>query len=118
MIPKKLLISKKKKSIVSKGHRGTSVKPRLSVYRSIRFLYAQLIDDINGKTLISVSLKELAVKDNKIKPMEKALALGELLAQKALKKNIKTAIFDRGKYRYHGRIKNIAEGARKAGLII
>src|SRR3989344_3587355 len=110
MIPKNLLIAQNnKKSMVKKGRKGTAERPRLSINRSNRYLFAQLIDDQKGKTLIAVSLKDLAQKE-KSKPAELAFAMGELIAEKALKKNIKSAIFDRGNFRYHGKVKNIAEG--------
>jgi large subunit ribosomal protein L18 len=96
---------------------GTAEKPRFSVFRSNRYTYAQLIDDKAGKTLISVSTHGLP-KSGKEKKQDSALKLGELIAQKAIEKGVKKAVFDRGKYKYHGRIKAIAEGARKGGLQI
>lgn len=119
MIPKSFLYKKKKKTQVIKGNKGTNTRPRLSVYRSNRFIYTQLIDDMNGKTIVSVNEKELKKEEIKsLKPQETAFALGQALAQKAVKKNIKSAIFDRQKYQYHGRVKNIADGARTGGLKI
>ncbi|OGG04061.1 50S ribosomal protein L18 [Candidatus Gottesmanbacteria bacterium RBG_16_37_8] len=119
MIPKQILFKNKKKSIIQKGKRGTKIRPRLSVFRSNRLIYAQLIDDENGKTLTCVSEKELKKDENQSrKKITVALLLGELLAQKAVKIKIKTAIFDRRNYKYHGRVKGIAEGARKGGLTI
>lgn len=96
---------------------GTAEKPRLSVFRSNRYSYVQLIDDQEKKTLASASTKEISAKEakNKIKQAE---LLGELVAQKALELKIKTAVFDRGAYKFHGRVKAIAEAARKAGLKI
>ncbi|MBI5401339.1 50S ribosomal protein L18 [Candidatus Wolfebacteria bacterium] len=95
---------------------GTQEKPRLSVFRSNLYTYAQLIDDLNGKTLASASTKEVKAKNkNKIQEAE---TLGELIAKKAIEKKIDTAIFNRGGYAYHGRVKAVAEGARKAGLKI
>lgn len=96
---------------------GTAEKPRLSVFRSNRYNYAQLIDDKIRKTLISVSTHGLS-KGGKEKRQDSALKLGESIAKKAVEKGIKKAVFDRGKYKYHGRIKAIAEGARKGGLQI
>jgi large subunit ribosomal protein L18 len=112
--------------------RGTQTMPRLSVHRSNKSIYAQIIDDTKGKTLIYVSGKELPVtkadKDSKDQAdkntssgentakKDKAYQLGELLAQKALKSKIKKVKFDRGSYRYHGRVKALADGARKGGL--
>ncbi len=93
---------------------GTESKPRLSVFRSNRFTSAQLIDDENSKTLAAASTKELAKeKGNKT---EKAKKLGILLAEKAQKLGIKQAVFNKGPYLYHGRVKAVAEGAREKGL--
>ncbi len=89
-------------------------KPRLSVFRSNTKLYAQIIDDSKGVTLLSIHEKEL--ENNNAKRTEKAGSLGELLAKKALSKKIKEVVFDKGSYRYHGRVKAFAEGARKGGL--
>ncbi|OGH09034.1 MAG: 50S ribosomal protein L18 [Candidatus Levybacteria bacterium RBG_16_35_6] len=89
-------------------------KPRLSVFRSNKFIYAQIIDDKSGKTLLGISEKEL---DKKGIKSEKAKELGKLLAKKATAKKIKEVVFDRGRYAYHGRVKKLAEGAREGGLI-
>ncbi|HXS15505.1 MAG TPA: 50S ribosomal protein L18 [Candidatus Saccharimonadales bacterium] len=95
---------------------GTRDMPRLSVYRSNRHLYAQLIDDVKRVTVLGVSEKDLEnAKGNK---SEKAKALGVLCAQKAASAKIKKAIFDRGSYQYHGRVKAFAEGLREGGLQI
>jgi large subunit ribosomal protein L18 len=97
---------------------GTAVKPRLSVFRSNRYVYAQLIDDDKGHTLASVSaiqMKKSASKDAKTVQAER---VGEELAKKALAFGVKQAVFDRSSYKYHGRIKAVAEGARKGGLKI
>ena len=94
--------------------KGTNVRPRLSVYRSNRFMYAQLIDDTARKTIVGVSEKQLKeVPQGKI---AKAKAVGVLLAKKAINKKIKKVIFDRGSYLYHGRVSGIAAGAREGGL--
>lgn len=97
---------------------GTSEKPRLSVFRSNRYIYVQLIDDENRKTLLSASTQELKISDKKLKKIEQAEEIGKLVGQKALEKGIKKAVFNRREYKYHGRIKAVAEGARKAGLSI
>lgn len=94
---------------------GTSGQPRLSVFRSSKHIFLQLIDDKKNKTLVSASDRELKLKNAKNKTAL-AYKTGELLAKKALEKKIKTAVFDRGGYKYHGRLKAAAEGARKAGL--
>ena len=93
---------------------GTKDKPRLSVFRSNRYIFAQLIDDEKRQTLLSVSEKNL--KDPKITKTEKARALGLILSERAKQKKISKAVFDRGSYSYHGRVKAIAEGAREGGL--
>jgi large subunit ribosomal protein L18 len=93
---------------------GTAVKPRLSVFRSNKEIYAQLIDDVNGVTLLAASSREKGV--SKGTNVEVATAVGKLVAEKALKAGIDTVTFDRGGYLYHGRIQSLAEGARAAGL--
>ncbi len=92
--------------------KGSALVPRLSVFRSNRFIYAQLIDDAEGKTLASVSSKDLG----KVANTEQAGVLGEAIAKKASSLGVKKAVFDRGSYRYHGRVKALAEAARKGGL--
>ena len=94
---------------------GTEARPRLSVFRSNRSLYVQLIDDVSAKTLVSVNSKEIKTKN--LKKTELALALGKLLADKASKKKISQVVFDRGGYKYHGRVAALAQGAREGGLI-
>lgn len=92
-------------------------KPRLSVFRSNTHIYAQIIDDAEGKTLVSAS--SLEVKDKKkMKKADIAKAVGKKLAEKAVKAGVKEAAFDRGNYRYHGRVKALAEAAREGGLKI
>lgn len=92
---------------------GTATRPRLSVFRSNKHIYAQLIDDENGKTLLCVSDLEIKQKDKKTVV---AGVVGKQLAQKAETVKIKEAIFDRGGYKYHGRVKALADGAREGGL--
>lgn len=92
---------------------GTKDAPRISVFRSNRSIYAQLIDDEKGVTLASASLKEVKVVKGKT---EASSLVGEALAKKALAKKIKKARFDKGGYNYHGRVKALADGARKGGL--
>lgn len=96
---------------------GTAIRPRFSVFRSNRFSYVQLIDDEKGRTIASASTKEISV-GNKQKKTPAAQLLGKLIAERALAKKIKSAVFDRGQYQYHGRVKSIAESAREAGLKI
>lgn len=92
---------------------GTAERPRLSVFRSNKNIYAQLIDDAAGKTLVAASSAEAAVSAGKI---EVSSAVGKALAAKAQEKGISEVVFDRSGYLYHGRIKSLAEGAREAGL--
>lgn len=94
---------------------GTPNCPRLSVYRSLNHIYAQLIDDQNNKTIVSANDSE--VKEGKTK-IEKAKAVGQAIAQKALAKKVEKAVFDRGMFKYHGRVQAVADGAREAGLKI
>jgi large subunit ribosomal protein L18 len=93
---------------------GTADRPRLSVFRSNRGVFAQLVDDRSGRTLASVSWIEDDLR--KLKPTEQAKQAGELLAKRAKEAGIETCVFDRGGYRYHGRVRALAEGAREAGL--
>lgn len=95
--------------------RGTRERPRLSVFRSNQHIYLQLVDDEQGKTLISSS--DLEVKNKRLSKLAKAEEAGKIIAEKALKKKIKKIVFDRGGYKYHGRVKAVAEGARKGGLV-
>lgn len=97
---------------IRKNVAGTNERPRLSVFRSGQHIYAQIIDDGVQKTLVSAS--DLKFKSGNKK--EKAVLVGEELAKKAVKKNLKSIVFDRGGFRYHGRIAALAEGARKGGL--
>jgi large subunit ribosomal protein L18 len=103
---------------VRKNIFGTKTAPRLNVYRSTTNIYAQIIDDENGKTLCSASTlsKEIANDIKGKSKSEQAYAVGELIGKLALKKKIKTVVFDRGGYLYTGRVLQLAEGARKAGL--
>ena len=91
-------------------------KLRISVSKSLNNLSAQIIDDSNNKTLVSVSSIEKAVKDKKVKKMEKSTLIGELLAKRAKEKKISEVYFDRGSYKYHGRVKTFADTLRKNGL--
>ncbi len=99
---------------IRKSISGTATNPRLSVFRSNKEIYAQLIDDVNGVTLLAASSREKEI--GKGTNVEVAAAVGKLVAEKALKAGIDTITFDRGGYLYHGRIKSLAEGARAAGL--
>lgn len=92
---------------------GTPERPRLSVYRSNQAIYCQIIDDVNGNTLVAASSREAGLKGANT---EVATKVGTLIAEKALKAGVKNVVFDRSGYLYHGRIKALAEAARKAGL--
>lgn len=94
---------------------GTSDLPRLSVFRSNKFIYGQVIDDDAAKTLVEFSSNKLPAEKNRTK-IQESLEVGKEIAKKALEKNIKSVVFDRGGYRYHGRVKALAEGAREGGL--
>jgi large subunit ribosomal protein L18 len=94
--------------------RGTAERPRLSVFRSNRGVQAQLIDDVAGHTLAAVNWTEGDLKS--LKSMDQAKRAGELLAERAKAAGVETVVFDRGGYRYHGRVKALADGAREKGL--
>ena len=97
---------------------GTAERPRLSVFRSNNHMYAQIIDDTVGNTLVSASTTEKAVKAEleKTNNVDAAAYLGTVIAKRALEKGIDTVVFDRGGYLYHGRVRSLAEGAREGGL--
>jgi len=95
---------------------GTSERPRLTVFRSNNEIYAQLIDDLNHKTLLAYSSLNKDVISQKIKKIEKSKLVGQTIAQKALEAGITAVVFDRSGYLYHGRVKVLAEAAREAGL--
>ncbi len=94
---------------------GTVQKPRLSVFRSNKYIYAQLIDDVKGTTLVNVSGVGEKLRKGVTKT-EAAFGVGKELAKRALEKKIKDVAFDKGPYKYHGRVKSLAEGAREGGL--
>ncbi len=120
------MVSKKVRSEVRKNkHRrirsrlsGTPEKPRLSVFRSNKHMYAQVIDDVAGNTIVSASTLQSEVKDGleKTNDITAAGKLGEVIAKKALDNGIKTVVFDRGGYIYQGKVKALADAAREAGL--
>ena len=95
--------------------KGTAERPRLNVFRSTCNIYAQLIDDIKGVTLVSASTLDKEI-DGNGGNKEAAKKVGKLIAERAVKANIKEVVFDRGGYIYHGRVKELAEGAREGGL--
>ena len=100
---------------IRKKIQGSNKRPRISIFRSNQQIYAQIIDDNKGHTLISASSKEAEISTSGSK-VEQAIKVGELLARKAKDAGVETVIFDRGGYLYHGRVKALAEGARKGGL--
>jgi large subunit ribosomal protein L18 len=109
--PSRSVIRKRKHVRVRKKISGTSLRPRLAVFRSNKFIYAQIIDDVTGKTLVSSS--SLLLKGTKVDVAQKT---GEDIAKKAIAANISEVVFDRGGYIYHGRVKALADAARTNGL--
>ena len=122
-----MIIKEDKNQLRKKRHlrvrnklKGTEEMPRLNVYRSTTHIYAQIIDDTKGVTLVSASTVEKALADSlkgKTKT-EQAQIIGNVIAERATKKGIKAVVFDRGGYIYTGRVKEVAEGARKGGLVL
>ena len=117
-------VSKRERSRVRRHHRvrlrvyGTPDRPRLNVFRSNVHIYAQVIDDTTGRTLVSASTLDKEIK-GKLKSganLAAAVAVGRLVAERALKANFKAVVFDRGGYRFHGRVKALAEASREKGL--
>lgn len=119
MIKKKSVTRERSKIKIRKKISGTAERPRMTVYRSLSHSYVQLIDDTTGTTLLAVSTRttdvSAQVKDLKGKT-SKGKIIGKVLAEKAAEKNISTVVFDRNGYKYHGRVRAIAEGAREGGL--
>lgn len=95
---------------------GVAERPRLNVFRSLKHIHAQLIDDDAGHTLAAASSLDPIVRSQGLKKTEEAAVVGRLLAQRALEKQIRQVVFDRAGYRYHGRVKAVADGAREGGL--
>ncbi|MGB3775596.1 MAG: 50S ribosomal protein L18 [Leeuwenhoekiella sp.] len=108
---------KKIRGRIRKTLTGTSERPRLSVYRSNKEIYAQIIDDVSGKTISSASSRDEAISSAKAEnKADVAKLVGKAVAEKAMKAGVETVSFDRGGYLYHGRVKQLAEGAREGGL--
>lgn len=101
---------------IRKRIKGTAEKPRLSVFRSNKAIYAQLVNDVEGKTLVSASSSSKQIGDVKVTKTEAAKLVGKLVAERAKEAGIETVVFDRNGYLYHGRVKSLAEGAREGGL--
>ena len=104
---------RRRRRVRAKVH-GTAERPRISVFRSNRGINAQLIDDDSGHTICAVNWIEAELRD--LKPLEQADKVGKLLAERATKSGVTSAVFDRGGHLYHGRVKALAEGAREGGL--
>jgi len=115
MQDKKILRRNKIRSRIRKTVNGTAECPRLSVFRSNKAIYAQIIDDLKGHTIVAASSMESGV-DKKANKVDQAIAVGKLVAEKASAAGVSAVVFDRGGYLYHGRVKALAEGAREAGL--
>ncbi|NLB64780.1 MAG: 50S ribosomal protein L18 [Bacteroidales bacterium] len=105
------------KNRIRKTIKGTEERPRLSVFRSNKQIYAQIVNDRTGETLVSSSSATEAIESQKITKTEKAKLVGKELATQAKEKGITTVVFDRSGYLYHGRVKSLAEAAREEGLI-
>ena len=95
---------------------GTESRPRLAVFRSNKEIYAQIIDDVTGKTVVAASSRDKDIEASKLNKIEAAKLVGKVIADKAVKAGVDTIAFDRGGYLYHGRVKSLAEGAREGGL--
>ena len=101
---------------VRKKIRGTPERPRLSVFRSARHIYAQVIDDVHGRTLATASTTETGVRSGPTGTTDAAKSVGKLVGERAKAAGISTVVFDRGGFKFHGRVAGLAEGAREAGL--
>ena len=97
---------------------GSGECPRMTVYRSNKQIYVQLVDDVSGQTLASASSKEKEIASQKVNKIDQAKLVGKRIAEKAKEKGIESVVFDRNGYLYHGRVKNLADAARKSGLKI
>lgn len=105
----------RRRARVRRKLRGTTARPRLSVYRSNRYIYAQVIDDTEGVTLATASSQEPELRSDRLN-VETAAKVGSLVADRAKEAGVSTVVFDRGGYKYHGRLKALADAAREAGL--
>jgi len=113
---KKIIRRSKIKKRIRKIVKGTPERPRMSVFRSNKQIYVQLIDDLNGVTLLSASSREKDFEESKENKTAQAGKVGSLIAEKAKQAGIENVVFDRNGYLYHGRVKTLAEAARKGGL--
>ncbi len=101
---------------IKKTVEGTESRPRLAVFRSNKEIYAQIIDDVNGKTITAASSRDKDIDASTVNKTEAAKMVGKAIAEKAVKAGVEAITFDRGGYLYHGRVKSLAEGAREGGL--
>ena len=101
---------------IRKNLAGTPERPRMSVYRSNKQIYAQLVDDVTGKTILSASSREKEIAGQKVNKIEQAKLVGKNIAEKAKDQGIDNVVFDRNGYLYHGRVKSLADAARENGL--
>jgi large subunit ribosomal protein L18 len=101
---------------VRKKIRGTPERPRLSVFRSTRHIYAQVIDDVHGRTLAAASTREPSLRSGRTGDVAAAKAVGNLVGERAKAAGVRSVVFDRGGFKFHGRVASLAEGAREAGL--
>jgi len=97
---------------------GSGDRPRMTVYRSNKQIYVQLVDDVSGQTLASASSKDKEIASQKVNKIDQAKLVGKRIAEKAKEKGIESVVFDRNGYLYHGRVKNLADAARESGLKI
>lgn len=116
-ISSKVLRRLRIKKRIRKKISGTADRPRLTVFRSNRYVYAQLIDDERGRTLAQASSREAAIATQSLSRMERSYAVGQLLAERAKEKGITKVVFDKNGYKYHGHVRALAEGARANGLV-
>jgi large subunit ribosomal protein L18 len=108
----------RRRAAIRKRLRGTILRPRMVIFRSLKHIYAQIIDDDNGRTLCTMSTVTKALQlEAGLKKTERSFKIGQLLGEKALASGITKVAFDRAGYKYHGRVKALADGARKAGLL-
>lgn len=120
MIKTKERIQKRlrRKKHIRKIVHGTSERPRLVIYRSLKAIYAQVVDDVSGKVLMGLSSTKLALEDGAKGKIAQSVALGKEVASRAKQQGIEKVVFDRNGYLYHGRVKAVADGAREGGLIL
>ncbi len=95
---------------------GSEARPRMTIYRSNKQIYVQLVDDVTGKTLVTASSKEKEIASQKVNKIDQSKLVGKRIAEKAKEKGIENVVFDRNGYLYHGRVKSLADAARESGL--